>query len=306
MKQEILANLDQERSEPSALGQLALSRHLSAYPKGHPRYVATLDEEAEAVKGTTLEDVKAFHQRFYGASFAELAFVGDFDPRETQALLASLLGDWRSPVPYCRMPRRIREAESLEQVLLTPDKANAFFMGGMNLALQDTDPEYPALVLGDFMLGGGFLNSRLATRIRQKEGLSYSVGSDLQAAAREKAGQWSFYAICAPQNAARLETALREELDKVLRDGFTEDEIRAAKQGWLQESMLSRAEDRELVAQLGMDLDTGRSMAHRAELERSLLALTSDQIMAAVRKYLVPARLSIVKAGDFKKSGGNP
>lgn len=303
MKQEFLAGIDQERSEPSALGQLALARHLSAYPQGHPRYVATLDEEAEAVRRTTLEDVKAFHRRFYGASFAELAFVGDFDPGKIQSLVGSLLGDWHSPVPYKRMPRRFKDAEPVQQVLLTPDKANAFLAGGLNLPLQDTDPDYPALLLGDFMLGGGFLNSRLATRIRQKEGLSYSVGSGLQAAAREKAGQWSVYAIYAPQNAARLEAALREELDKVLKEGFTEEELRAAKQGWLQETTLGRADDGELVAQLGVDLDTGRSMADRADLERKVMALTRERILAALRKYLVPARLSLVKAGDFAKTG---
>ena len=201
VKQETLTGIDQDRSEPTALGELALSRHLSAYPKGHPRYVPTLDEEAAEVKAATVEDVRAFHRGFYGASSGELAFVGDFDPAEVQSLMVSLLGDWRSPVPYRRMPRRYRDAEPTDQTLQTPDKANAFFAAGMNLPLQDTDPDYPALLLGDFLLGGGFLNSRLATRIRQKEGLSYSVGSALQAAAREKAGQWSVYAIHAPRTA---------------------------------------------------------------------------------------------------------
>lgn len=306
LKLEALAGIEQERTDPSTLGQLALERHLSAYPKGHPRYVASLDEAAEAVRDTTLEDVQSFHQRFYGASSAELALLGDFDPRETQALLVSLLGPWASPVPYTRMPRRFAAVEATHQVLQTPDKANAVFLGGQNLALQDTDPEYPALVLGDFLLGGGFLNSRLATRIRQREGLSYSVGSDLQAAAREKAGLWTVYAIHAPQNGARLEAALYEELDKVLKAGFTAEEIRAAKSGWLQEERLSRAEDRELVVRLGVNLDTGRTMAQRATLEQKVLALTSDQILAALRKHLQPARLSTVKAGDFRKVGVAP
>ena len=303
LKQEALANLDQERSEPTALGERALSRHLCAYPEGHPRYISGLDEEAAAVRSTTLEEVKAFHQAFYGASSAELSFVGDFDPQETQSLMASLLGDWRNPVPYVRMLRRFKDVEATQQLVQTPDKANAFFMAGLNLALQDTDTDYPALVLGDYMLGGGFLNSRLATRLRQKEGISYSVGTDLQAAAREQAGQWSVYAIYAPQNAAKVEAAFREELDKALRDGFTEQEIQAAKKGWAQEQELSWAEDRELVSQLGMNLDIGRTMAYSANLERSVLALTNDQVLAALRKHLVPARLSAVKAGDFTKAG---
>ena len=302
MKQESLTGLDMERAEPNEVAYRALMRHLDAYPAGHPRHKAELEEEIAAVKAVTLEEVRTFHGQFYGASSAELAFLGDFDPEETQERVASLFGDWRNPLPYVRTPRRYKEAEALEQVFQTPDKANACFMAGVNLALQDTDPDYPALLLGDFMLGGGFLNSRLATRIRQKEGLSYSVGSDLQAAARERAGRWTFYAIHAPQNGAKLEAAFRDELGRVLRDGFTEEELRAAKQGWLQEEQLRRAQDPELLQQLGMDLDTGRGFAYREGLERKVTALTREQVLAAVRRYLEPARLSITKAGDFGKT----
>ena len=61
----------------------------------------------------------------------------------------------------------------------------------MNLNVRDDDPDYPALVLGNYMLGGGFLNSRLATRIRQKDGLSYGVGSQLQASSLDKSGRFT-------------------------------------------------------------------------------------------------------------------
>ncbi len=301
MKQEALAGIEMERSDPSALAQRAFERHLSAYPQGHPRYVPTLDEETGAIQKASLEDLKAFHRSFYGASYGELALVGDLDPKETQDMVASRLGGWSSPAPFVRMPRRFKAAEPLLQSLQVADKANAFFIGGLNLALQNTDEDYPALVLGDFLLGGGFLNSRLAMRIRQKEGLSYSVGSDLQVAAREKAGLWLAYAIYAPQNGAKLEASFRDELQRVLKDGFTPEEIRAAKNGWLQEQQLSRAQDRELAGQLGMQLDTRRTMAFTEDLERKVLALTGDDLLKALRAHLDPSRLTVIKAGDFAK-----
>jgi zinc protease len=301
-RQEALAKIDHKRTDPSRIGELALTRHMSAYPVGHPRYVPSLDEEAEAIKKLTVQDLKDFYQQFYGASFAELAMVGDMDTTATQNLVGSLLGDWKSPSTYTRMPRLFKAAEATHEVIRTPDKANAFFMAGMNLPLQSTDPDYPAMTLADFMLGGGFLNSRLATRIRQKEGLSYSVGSELQAAAREQAGEWLAYAIYAPQNGEKLEKVFHEEMENVLKNGFTNEEIRAAKKGWLEDEQLNRADDSELVYLLGINLDTKRTMAYTADLEQKIQALTGEQILAALRKYIDPSKLSIVMAGDFSKA----
>ena len=302
LRQENLAGLENSRSEPQALGSLAYRRHQSAWPKGHPRYVASLDESLAEYKAVTVADAKAFHGAFYGADHGELALVGAFDPQELQALVNRLLGDWKSPAAYTRIPSVFIQTKAEGITLETPDKANAFFLAGLNLAIQDTDPDHPAMVLGNFMLGGGFLNSRLATRIRVKEGLSYGVGSQYSAAAKDQAGHWSAYAIYAPQNAAKLEAAFREELDKVRASGFTAEEIKAAKSGWLQSQQMSRAQDPELASRLARGLSDNRSMAFQAELEQKVLALTNAQIQAALVKFLEPAKLTLVKAGDFAKA----
>src|SRR5262245_64960691 len=126
--------------------------------------------------------------------------------------------------------------------------------------MRDDDPDYPALVLGNYMLGGGFLNSRLAVRIRQKDGLSYGVGSSFSAGALDKKGAFTTNAICAPQNADKLEAAFKEELARALKDGFTADEIGKAKSGWLKSRQLSRAQDNEVVNVLANELYCSRLM----------------------------------------------
>ena len=106
--------------------------------------------------------------------------MGDFDAAAIRALATELFGNWKSAKPYERVPRPYQAVAFVKESLEAPDKANAFFMDGENLEIRDDDPSYPALVLGNYMLGGGFLNSRLATRIRQKDGLSYGGGSQLE------------------------------------------------------------------------------------------------------------------------------
>jgi zinc protease len=258
------------------------------------------------LKAATLDEAKKFYADFYGAQQGELAVVGDFDEQETARLATDLFSNWKSARPYARIGEIYRDVAPINRSLETPDKANAFFIAGMNLNLRDDDPDYPALTLGNFMLGGGFLNSRLAVRIRQKEGLSYGVGSQLQAGSLDKSGVFVTFAIYAPQNVTKLEAAFKEEIERVLKDGFTAEEVKAAKSGWIGSRQVSRAQDAELAGKLRSFAYLGRTLAWDADLERKVEALTLEQITAALRRHLDPAKITIIKAGDFAKASAKP
>jgi zinc protease len=117
-----------------------------------------------------------------------------------------------------------------------------------NVNLRDDDPDYPALFVADYILGGGAgFESRLMTRIRQKEGLSYGVGSELAVGSEDRAGAWTAYAIAAPQNVAKVETAFREELARALKDGFTNAEVASAQTGIVSSRMQTRSQDAALA-----------------------------------------------------------
>src|SRR5262249_50277774 len=146
-------------------------------------------------------------------------------------LLQELFGGWKSPSAFSRVPQVYFDVTPENKSAETPDKANAFFIAGENLKLKDDDPDYPALVLGNYMLGGAG-SSRLWTRIREKDGLSYRVRSQLAASPFDQAGAFTTFAIYAPQNEARVEAAYREEVARVLKDGFQAKEISEAKSGW--------------------------------------------------------------------------
>ena len=228
--------------------------------------------------------------------------VGDFDDKAIAPLAGQLFGGWKSRRPYTRIASTYQAIAPVDQSFKTPDKANAVFIAGMPLELRDDDPDYPALVLANYMLGGGFLNSRLAVRIRQKEGLSYGIGSALSADALDRLGAFRASAISAPQNAARVEAAFKEEVARALKDGFTPEEVAAAKSGYLQSRQVSRAEDRELVGKLATYRFLNRTLAWDAKFEQQITALTPEQIVTTMRKYIDPAKITVVKAGDFAQS----
>jgi len=187
----------------------------------------------------------------------------------------------------------------MDETIATPDKANAFLRGNEVFDMRDDDPEYPALVLANYLFGGS-IDARLAKRIREKDGLSYSTGSSLSVAPLDRYGSWSMSALFAPQNRARVETAFREELERARRDGFSAEEVSRAKLAMMQQRKLSRASDLGLAGKLTTDLYLHRTYDWEAQFEKNLLALTPAQVNAAFVKYIDPAKINLVRAGDFK------
>ena len=301
LKRASISGIEGARADPAARASLALSRHLNPYQPGHWSYAATVDEQLEAVRRTELADARNCHRDFFGLSQAQIAVVGDFDSERLRPLLAELFGSWNSPAPYERIPVRARNVAPIDENITTPDKANATLRGAIVLDIRDDDPDYAALVLANYLFGGS-IDARLAARIREKDGLSYSVGSGLSIAALDRYGQWSASAIHAPQNRARVEAALRDEIQRAREQGFSEEEVARGRLGYLQSRKLARATDGALAGKLATDLYFGRTYEWDARFETQVAALTREQVNAAFRKHIDPARLNLAKAGDFRQA----
>jgi zinc protease len=298
LRRSTLTGIDGQKSDPSALAGLALTRHLNPYPPTHWLYTTSLEERSARLKELSLDDVKGCYGDFYGASDSELSVVGDFDPEQVTALAQELFGDWKSPRPYARIPLKVADVAATDNVIETPDKANAVLRAGVLLKLRDDDPDYPALLLGNYMLGGSS-DSRLMRRIREKEGLSYSVGSFLTADSFYPRGAFGAFAIYAPQNRARVEAALGDEIRKALTGGFTAQEVESGKKGFLQARQLARSNDATVAGRLVSYLVLGRTFLWDEDVERRVAALTPQAVVEALRRHIDPAKLSTVKAGDF-------
>jgi zinc protease len=302
LKRRARARAAMGRTEPAALAANRLARVLSAYSPSDVRYVPTAEENDKRLEALTLSQVIALYEKQLGASKGELAVVGDFDPEPTLAEVRALLKDWKSDVPAERLGRLIpANPAPLKDDILTPDKANAVFVAGLVFPLKETDPEFAALRLGNFIFGGGTLSSRLGNRIRQKEGLSYGVTSSFTAAARDPAASFTVNAITNPVNIDRVEKAVAEELAEFLANGPSPKELADAQQAFLQAQRVGRTTDPAIAGQMVTNLELGRTFAHLRDLEKGIAALTPDDVKAAFRKYIDPAKLVIVRAGDFKK-----
>ena len=303
LRNQWLTAIEAQRKEPAAIVANRLARHGNPYPRGDLRYAATPDESVQDVKAVTTAQLRAFHRRFYSAADGEFAAVGDFDVAAVRGALDQAFGNWRQPAggaqPYVRVPQPLVAVPPLRFTERTPDKANAQLQAQLALPLTDLSPDYPALAVANYIFGQG-QDSRLWRRVRQREGLSYGVGSGIAFNAVDANSMFSINAIYAPQNQAKVEAAVLEELTLSLQGGYTQAELDAARSGLLNARRLGRAQDAVLAARLASNLLLQRRFELSQRIDDAIAALTLDQVNAAWRRYIDPQRLVLGWAGDFK------
>lgn len=305
--QQRITQIEQFKSEPFSKANTALSKHMNQYDKDHINYPNSPDESIANLQATSLEDVKQFYEDFYGGGESStLTVIGEFDTDPIKEVIVNELGSWKNGIPYNRPVDKVYTGEGLNTELETPDKANAVFMVRQELRMTDQDPDYAALYVGNYLLGGGFLNSRLASRIRQKEGLSYGVGSFFSADGKDPSATFGAQAIYNPENKEALEKAFFEEIQKVIDEGFTQEELDAAKKGILQNNIVNRAQDNALLTILNNNMFYKRDMSYYSDLDQMIENLTLEEVNKAFKKHIDPEKFCIAKAGDFKDKVDRP
>jgi zinc protease len=302
-RQQVRSDLEQGLTDPQALAVRKVQRILSPYPTNDVRYIPTLEEELKQLQDLEAAAVRKLYAEFLGSQAGQLVIVGDFDAESTLKTCQAMLQGWKARQPYERFGRTGDVDVRAELVRIeTPDKANAFYFAGYVAPLSDSHPDYPALVIGNYIFGAGALSSRLGDRIRQREGLSYGVGSVLRASALDERTTLSMYAITNPANIDRVIQGIREELLRLRDEGVTPQELETARQGFLQHQELARTEDPNLARILDDTLYARRTMDYYTQLEERIRQLTPEDIKTAFRKHIDPQRVYVVVAGDFRGS----
>jgi zinc protease len=303
LRQQDIAGVESGKSEPNTLASLDLQRHFNTqYQRGDVRYVPTIDEQIEDYKKVTLDEVRQFYKQFYAPAEGEISISGQFDPVAMQKLVTELFGDWKSTAHYQRVPNPYAPVTAINHKIETPDKQNAVFLFAMPMKINDDDPDYAALTIAGMVFGGS-PNSRLFQRIRVKDGLSYGASGGFSMPTRDDDGRFSGSAIAAPQNMAKVEADFNQELARALKDGFTADEVEKAKKTWLDNQAVGRADESAIGGKLINRERWGRTMLWDAKQEAAVAALTPQQVNDAFKRHVDPAAITIVKGGDFKKSG---
>jgi len=303
LRQERLSLMQESRSEPSAQAFTRLSRMLAPFSVNDPRYTATIDESITRLRKVKRRDIIKLHKRLWGAGDLQVSAVGDFDPAALRKAVGEHLDGWVAPRRFVRLPAPFQDIPGTPAVYLdTPDKEMAMVLMGQTLQLRDDHPDYAALVLANHVLGGA-VESRLMERLRQQEGWSYGAFSFVQVDSLDDSGQIIAGAQCAPQNADKVLAAMTEEIERLIRDGVTEEELAEAKASYRAAFDNSLTNDETVAEQHLGDLYLGRTMAFTQQLNDAIAGLEAEQLRGALVRHVRMERFTKVVAGDMAKAG---
>lgn len=303
IQSEMVTGIESGMSDPMSLAVNEFSRRMDPQPADNVRYTPTMKEEVKNLKDVSIDDVRNLQEKFLNGEFGEIAVVGDFDPTTTLAELNRVFDGWKTEMPYQRIEEPANLDIKAERINLdTPDKANAIYIAGVATDINENHPDYEAMLIGNYIMGGGPLSSRIADRVRKKDGLSYTAMTRFQADDQDERGMYMMFCISNPMNTEKVVETVQEEVDRMLESGVTGDELQKAKESFLINRRGSRARDGQLASELLSNMKTGRTMEFQNASDEKISTLTKEQVDAAMKKVIAPDRLLIITAGDFKKA----
>lgn len=301
-KKTMQAHFEQQKTNPQALALNAAERLFDPTSRDHIKHALSFPELIGNLQVSTEKNALAFHQKFFGPQNANVVVVGEFDPVKMKQQLQLFFENWKSAVPYQRIPYQIKPAQAVDQTIQISQSSNSYLLAYYPIPINDESPDYPSLLLANWIFGEAELQNRLMSRIRQVEGLSYSVGSELAATSIDKASRWLIYANCAPANLPRVKMMIQEEIEKAVQNGFSQTELNNAKISWLENRKMHRLSLKELPEKLLDYQSINRTFDYDISLEAKIASLTLKELNSTMKKYIDPARIAYFRVGNFNQT----
>lgn len=290
----LLVAIKQKQEDPGAVASDAFESAIyGAHPYAHPRE-GTLD----SVKGITQKDVEAFYKKYYVAQNAIITLVGDLKPQQAKLItdeLARILKSGEAAEPLPPVPA----LEKASEVRIDRDSAQTHIIMGQP-AMKQNDPDYFPLFVGNQILGGGGLVSRLFDQIREKRGLSYDASSGFSP--RRQAGPFAAGLQTRPDQAPEALALMRQVIDQFIKDGPTKDELKAAKEnitGGFPLRLDSNGKILNYVAAIGF---YGLPLDYLNTFNDKVDSVTIDQIKDAFQRRVHPDTMVTVIVGPPQKA----
>jgi zinc protease len=293
-KQQFIGALEASAQNTEARAQEAFGR--AVFPPGHPNRPHMVGDYEAAAKAASLDELKAFHAKYYGPAHMTLVVVGDVRVAEAQSEVGKAFAGWNGGQDFVHPASPAVLSVPRELSVPLADKPSVSVIIGQPTGLRYKDPDALPLRVGTAILGSGF-TGRLMGIVRDREGLTYNISA---AMAEDSIvdGSWDVSASFAPALLEKGIASTRREVERWWRDGVTDDELAARKQGLVGSYRVSLSTTGGLASAILTDILRGYGVSRLDEFPDAVNALTRVEINASIKKHIIPSRMVLIKAGS--------
>lgn len=269
----------------------------AVYSVGHPNRQPTPEELLAAAETAKVEDAKAFHAKYYGPAHFTLVAVGDLDIPQLQAAIGQSFAGWTGGSDTIHPAKATATDAPQDQNVFMADKTSVSVVIGQSSGLRYSDPDYQALKVGTAILGSGF-TGRLMANVRDKEGLTYGIGSRMGNDTFSD-GDWRISATFAPALLEKGLASAKRQLDSWQSQGVTDAELEKRKGDLIGSFKVGLATTDGMAAALLAAVNRGLDVTWLDEYPKKVASLTTGEVNAAIKKYVKPETMFIIKAGTI-------
>lgn len=299
LKQQIIGNIQQGLSNPAVRGSITLSQAL--YPVGHPNYSKSIEAQIEDVKNANLEDLKAFHSKYFGPAHMHLVAVGNVDTKELYKAIEKSFKNWKGGVKRTTKKYNVTKGNALTQIVTIPEKPSAELYIAQYTGLKRNDSDFLPFYIGNSILGGGF-SGRLMLTVRDEAGLTYGIYSR-HTGHTFMGGYWYINASFNPELFAQGKAATLEELKKWVKKGITTAELNDKKSNLIGSFKIGLATTSGMASNILAVVQRGENPDYIYQYPLDLEAITLDEVNSAIKKYIDLNKLIIIESGSLDQNG---
>jgi zinc protease len=300
LKEHQLSEIEDRRQQPPSRAQ---DEFLALIYGDHPLGRPPLGTE-DSVDGLNASACRDFHHKVFVPNNTVLVVVGDFDTQAIVDEVKALTKEWkRQDLPKVTIPTPKPPEKPIEKIVPLADSVQLnVYMG--HLGIRRNDPDYYKLLVMDNILGVGTgFTDRLSSKLRDRQGLAYTVTASITATAGEERGIFSAYIGTDPREFGKVKSMIREEIDRIRAEKPTAREVEESKDFLLGTLAFRLETNKDLADQLVLIERHKLGLDYLETFRRQVGAVTAEDVYEVARKHLHPDRLVLVAAGPVNESG---
>ena len=298
LKQQIVAGIQEQQSNTGYRARERFTQLI--FDEASPYYMHPGEQLVKSVRSITVEDVRAFYEKYYGGRSLMLSLAGDVDAGEVGRQFAEAFNAFTGPESVdINVTDPEPQDETRREIVLVKEKANVDILLGSAASLRRDSEDYYAAVLANSALGESTLSSRLGLQVRDQEGLTYGINSRFRAPSLA-AGPWYVGVSVNPNNIEKAINSALSVLRDYVQNGIRADELADEKSSAIGSFKVSLATNAGLAQAMWNAEFYRLGIDYIDRYPQIVQSVTVEEVNNAIRKYFRPDQLTVVIAGDIE------